>query len=173
MSDDLLMDVGDQSQQQAANDGFFAEGDASAAPASASEFDMEAFRSMQQAPEPAPYVPPVSAAPVSDGPTPLQKFNTERRARLEELSGSETKKRNEALAKGKAELEKFKSERGSNISAAAQRVKEEEKLFVQSLVSHSTNMWELVVKMIDNEQKAGRKDTARMRSVMIQVKNDK
>eukprot|EP00300_Choanocystis_sp_HF-7_P001844 c11468_g1_i2.p1 GENE.c11468_g1_i2~~c11468_g1_i2.p1 ORF type:complete len:181 (+),score=25.40 c11468_g1_i2:83-625(+) len=132
-------------------------------------FDMDAFRQVQAAPEPAPFVPPVTTVSASEGPTPMQKFNTERRERLEQISEAEVKKRNEALAKGKAEFEKFKQERANNVSAAALRVKDEEKTFVAGLVS-SGNMWETVLKMIDNEQK-GKKDVSRMRSVMIQVKN--
>merc|ERR1719162_1358278 len=99
------------------------------------------------------------------------------RAENEKKLGERAKKSNEDMAglleQAKKDRDTFYEQRKTKTDAAAKANKDEEDLSKESkaALASKDNLWESVSDMIDLQAKGDGKDVARMRSVMISMKN--
>eukprot|EP00004_Rigifila_ramosa_P001895 TRINITY_DN118_c0_g1_i2.p1 TRINITY_DN118_c0_g1~~TRINITY_DN118_c0_g1_i2.p1 ORF type:complete len:286 (-),score=87.12 TRINITY_DN118_c0_g1_i2:47-883(-) len=103
--------------------------------------------------------------------TPLQKFNTKRRAQLEEQDAASEKRRRELTEQAKQALAAFYQEREQKIAGSKSQNRVEQQTFLAANADTSANQWERVVRLVDLEQKPDRKDISRFRQVLLQVKS--
>lgn len=126
-------------------------------------FGDDAFAAVE---EPAPVVQTESAQLI---------FARKFRGTVEERDSAESAKRQERVDRAEGELGQWRSMRAEHRekTVAANVAAEKELVETQQEEKESSNSWALVVKSIDTQatDKDDRTDAARMRSVLIQLKN--
>jgi len=104
--------------------------------------------------------------------SPLYKFNQKRREVIEEQDRESDRKRRETTDKAKTTLASFYQERQQKIGGSQKQNRVDQESLIESLKPNTAgNTWEKVLRLVDLEQKADRKDTSRMRQVMLSMKN--
>jgi hypothetical protein len=103
-------------------------------------------------------------------------FARQFRAIVEERDSAESKQRGERQERAEGELGQWRSMRSEHREKTATGNRQSEQELLQQLKDEkqNTNSWALVVKAIDTQATSteGRTDAARMRSVLIQLKNN-
>mgnify|MGYP000099902275 CR=1 FL=1 len=127
----------------------------------------EAVDAVEQEPEPEPEPQQDSAQLI---------FARQFRATVQERDEAESAKRQERVERAEAEMEQFRSMRAEKREKTASSNREAEKELEQEREAEKTdtNSWAQVVKNIDTQATSddGKTDAARMRSVLIQLKNN-
>lgn len=115
--------------------------------------------------------------PVSNEPSPLQKWNEEWQIILKERKETENSMKAEQVNAARAETDKFMEERAAKLASrkTANRSAEEEKLKTMQDDLEKDNCWERVVKLVELTQDSVEKsaEVKRMRDMIILLKNDK
>lgn len=115
-------------------------------------------------------------APEDVEPSALDDFMERWRASLVEKAALEADVKAAALDAAKADLETHSVERAANKEAKMARNREQEQVFLEQLEGEleSENPWERVVSLVDTQTEIVEdyKDTGRMTSILIQLKND-
>ncbi|CAM9577568.1 unnamed protein product [Hapterophycus canaliculatus] len=97
-------------------------------------------------------------------------------AGLNEKARIEAEAKQAALEAAKADLESHVVERAANKEAKMGRNREQEQVFLEQLEGEleSENPWERVVSLVDTQTEIvdDFKDTSRMTSILIQLKNE-
>ncbi|CAB1105482.1 unnamed protein product [Ectocarpus sp. CCAP 1310/34] len=115
-------------------------------------------------------------APEDVEPSALDEFMERWQAGLVEKARIEAEAKAAALEAAKADLETHSVERAANKEAKMGRNREQEQIFLEQLEGEleSENPWERVVSLVDTQSEVVEdfKDTSRMTSILIQLKND-
>ena len=122
------------------------------------------------------------AAPAASSPSPMapaedefkftREWNMKFRERCEEKDKEALEKKQEILKEAREEIQSWSDERKSKLTKRAEMNREEEAKLKESLEEdmESANPWERVNKMVD--MNGDERDLARMKQVMIRMKND-
>lgn len=109
-------------------------------------------------------------------PSPMQKWNEEWQVTLKERKDAENAKKAEVVEQARADLEKFQTERDTRREQrmSKNRTDEQEKLEAIEADLENDNSWQRAVKLVEltHDTVEGAADVARMRDVMIQLKNE-
>ncbi|CBJ28313.1 Clathrin light chain [Ectocarpus siliculosus] len=115
-------------------------------------------------------------APEDVEPSALDEFMERWQAGLVEKARIEAEAKAAALEAAKADLETHSVERAANKEAKMGQNREQEQIFLEQLEGEleSENPWERVVSLVDTQSEVVEdfKDTSRMTSILIQLKND-
>eukprot|EP00903_Cladosiphon_okamuranus_P015317 g14150.t1 len=115
-------------------------------------------------------------APEDVEPSALDEFMERWQASLNEKAAIEAEAKAAALEAAKADLESHVVERAANKEAKMGRNREQEQVFLEQLEGEleSENPWERVVSLVDTQTEVVEdfKDTSRMTSILIQLKNE-
>lgn len=110
--------------------------------------------------------------------TPLSKWEQERKIVLQERREASRQLKKDGEVQAKKDIEKFHEDRTSTIASRAERNRKEEAnslADLESVMEHGT-LWEKVGRLVDLTPKAGqtyaREDLSRMRTLLIQLKNE-
>ena len=122
--------------------------------------------------EAAPAAAPLPAAPVVDEFKFTREWNMQFRERCEAKDKAAMEKKQEILKEAREEIQSWSDERKSKLTKRAEMNREEEAKLKESLEedTESANPWERVNKMVD--MNGDERDLARMKQVMIRMKND-
>eukprot|EP00568_Trieres_chinensis_P001355 CAMPEP_0183290684 /NCGR_PEP_ID=MMETSP0160_2-20130417/319_1 /TAXON_ID=2839 ORGANISM="Odontella Sinensis, Strain Grunow 1884" /NCGR_SAMPLE_ID=MMETSP0160_2 /ASSEMBLY_ACC=CAM_ASM_000250 /LENGTH=253 /DNA_ID=CAMNT_0025451337 /DNA_START=33 /DNA_END=794 /DNA_ORIENTATION=+ len=108
--------------------------------------------------------------------SPMQKWNEEWQVTLKERKDAENAQKGEVVEQARLDLEKFQAERDARREArmTKNRGDEQEKLEAIEADLENDNSWQRVVKLVElqHDTVEGAADVARMRDVMILLKNE-
>ena len=115
-------------------------------------------------------------APVTEKVNARKEFNLRFREVIEERDAKERELRNERQDKARRELQEWEERREAKTESTKEsnRQAEQEQLDSREQDKESVNSWAHVVELIDTQVKSeeGATDVQRMRSVLIQLKNN-
>eukprot|EP00039_Didymoeca_costata_P027754 m.19122 g.19122 ORF g.19122 m.19122 type:complete len:157 (-) comp6490_c0_seq1:1041-1511(-) len=127
-----------------------------------------------EAPEPEPEPQGLDAIAALDAePEAITKWKAERDSRKKKIEEEEKQNDAELEKKAAEELEKWKSEYEAGITSRATNNKSDEEAFIEKRDETGPgNQWERVAFLLDlaSTKEKGRKDTGRMKSMLIQLK---
>mmetsp|Transcript_18413 Transcript_18413/g.38339 ORF Transcript_18413/g.38339 Transcript_18413/m.38339 type:complete len:165 (+) Transcript_18413:31-525(+) len=128
-------------------------------------------------PPPAPIDDPVVVDPPiphEDDTSAMATWNAEWMEKLSARKNKENEAKAKAIEQAGKDLEQFVAERDASRESKMSKNRSEEQVKLEALEAdlESDNPWERVVKLVDLQQEGEGSDVSRMRSILIQLKNE-
>ena len=112
--------------------------------------------------------------PVEEETSAMATWNAEWMEKLQNRKNAENEAKSTAIEQAGKDLAQFVAERDAGRESKMSKNRSEEQVKLEALEAdlESDNPWERVVKLVDLQQEGEGSDVSRMRSILIQLKNE-